>query len=325
MPKKIEISYRTIIFIAVFGLFLWFLYLVRSVLLGLFVSLILMSALNPLVERLEKLRMPRWLAILIIYIIILAIIVVAVGGVIPPLIEQTSTLIANIPDFFMQFKVLGIDEKLIASQLSQFAAIPANIFRFLIGVFSNLVGILGIVVISFYLLLERQNLDKYLTVLFGEDKQKDIGKIISQIEVRLGGWVRGTLVLMTFVGVLNYIGYRIIGISYALPLAILAFVLEIVPNIGPTLAALPGIIIGLTVSPVLGLAAAGLAFLVQQIENSILVPRVMKKIAGVNPLVTILLLAIGFKIAGIGGAILAIPTFIAVQVIVQAVSSPKKL
>jgi predicted PurR-regulated permease PerM len=324
MPKKIEISHRTIIFIAVFIIFLWFLYLIRSILLGLFVSLILMSALNPSVKRLEKLRMPRWVAILILYIIVLAIIVIAIGGVIPPLIEQTSNLINNIPNFFTQFKVLGIDEKLIASQFSQFASIPTNILRFLIGFFSNLVAILGLAVITFYLLLERQNLDKYLTVLFGEDKQKDIEKVIDQIENRLGGWVRGTLLLMTFVGILSYIGYRIIGINYALPLAILAFVLEIVPNIGPTLAAIPAIIIGLTVSPVLGLAAAGLAFLVQQIENSILVPRIMKSVAGVNPLVSILLLAIGFRIAGVGGAILAIPTFIAIQVIFQAISSSKK-
>lgn len=324
MPKKIEISHRTIIFTAVFGLLLWFLYLIRSILLGLFISLILMSALNPSVKRLEKLRMPRWLAILIIYVIILAVVVAAVGGIIPPLIEQTSNLINSVPDFFTQFKVLGIDERLIASQFSQFASIPANILRLLISVFSNLVAILGLAVITFYLLLERQNLDKYLTVLFGDDREKEIEKVIDQIEMRLGGWVRGTLLLMSFVGVLSYIGYRIIGINYALPLAILAFVLEIVPNIGPTLAALPAIIIGLTVSPVVGLAAAGLAFLVQQIENSILVPRVMKTVAGVNPLISILLLAIGFRISGVGGAILAIPTFIVIRVIVQAVSSSKK-
>jgi len=324
MPKKIEISHRTIIFIALFGLFLWFLFLIRSVLLILFIALILMSALNPSVRWLEKYKIPRWLAILIIYIIALAIFVFGISGIIPPLVEQTTNLINSIPEFFHQFKVLGIDEKVIASQFSQFASIPSNLIRFLINVFSNILTILAIGLITFYLLLERKNLDRYLTVLFGEDKEKEIEAIIDKIELRLGGWVRGQLFLMTFVGLLNYIGFRLIGISFALPLAILAFLLEIVPNLGPTLAAFPAILIALTISPVKALAIAGWAFLVQQIENTILVPRIMKKIAGVNPLITIISLAIGFKLAGVGGAILAVPTFIVIAVIASEVSDSKR-
>ncbi len=132
MPRKIEISYRTIVFIVLFGIFLWFVFTIRSVLLGLFIALMIMSALNPPVKKLESLKMPRWLAILIIYIFVLAVIVIAISGIVPPLVDQTSTLIENIPKFFLQFRVLGIDEKLIASQFSQFAAIPTNILKFLI-------------------------------------------------------------------------------------------------------------------------------------------------------------------------------------------------
>jgi len=128
---------------------------------------------------------------------------------------------------------------------------------------------------------------------------------------------------MLVVGVLNYVGFLIIGINSALPLAILAFLLEIIPNIGPTLAAFPAIIIGLTISPYHALAVAGWCFLVQQIENSILVPRIMKRVAGVNPLVSILALAVGFKIAGIGGAILAIPTFIVLEVVISTFYSSR--
>lgn len=290
----------------------------------LFISLILMSALNPSVKKLEQLRIPRWLAILMIYLLILAVVVLAIGGIIPPLIDQTSTLINQIPFILEKFKVLGVDEKLIASQISQFTTIPANILKFIFNVFSNVVTILGLIVITFYMLMERGNLDKYLVLLFGEDKEKEVKAIIDQIEYRLGGWVRGELALMSFVGVLSYIGYRIVGLEFALPLAILAFVFEILPNIGPTIAALPAILIGLTVSPVQALVVAGVAFFIQQVENSILVPRVMKKAAGVNPLVSILALAIGFKLAGLGGAILAIPTFIALEVIFSAISSSKR-
>lgn len=324
MPKKIEISHRTIIFIAVFVIFLWLLFQIKDILLILFVSLIIMSAFNPSIKRLEKLKFPRWLAILVIYLIGLTILGFGIGGVVPPLVDQTSTLIERIPELFRQFKILGIDEKVIASQFSSFTAIPTNIIKFIFQVFSNIIVIFALLMITFYLLMERKNLDKYLAVLFGEDKSKDIERIINKIEGRLGGWVRGQIMLMFLVGILNYFGFLIIGIDYALPLAILAFLFEIVPNIGPFIAAFPAVLIGLTISPFHALAVAGWCFLVQQLENTLLVPRIMKKVAGVNPLVSILALAVGFKIAGIGGAILAIPTFIAISVVAGEISSSKK-
>lgn len=323
MAKKVEISQRTIIFTVLFLLFTWFLFLIRSIILGLFISLLLMSALNPLVRKLERL-VPRWLAILVLYLVVLAVLILGIGGIIPPLIDQTSNLITNLPGFFLRFKVLGIDERLVASQISQFASIPTNIIRFLVDLFSNLVAILGFAIITFYLLLERKNIDNYLAALFGKEKEKEIERVIDKIEIHLGGWIRGELVLMTFVGILSYVGYTVIGLNFALPLAIIAFLLEIVPNIGPTLAAFPAILIGLTVSPVQALAVAGWAFLIQQLENSVLVPRVMKQAANVNPLISILALAVGLKLAGVGGAVLAIPAFIVLRVVVTEVLKARK-
>ncbi|HUW24408.1 MAG TPA: AI-2E family transporter [Patescibacteria group bacterium] len=324
MPRKIEISYRTIVFTTIFVAFIWLLFQIRSIILALFIALILMSALNPSVKRLEQLRFPRWLAILLTYFAILAILAFGVGGIVPPLVEQTSSLINQLPNFFRQFQFLGIDEKMIATQLTQFSTIPANLIKFIFSLFSNLVGVLALGVITFYLLMERQNLDYYLKLLFGEGNESKVQKVIDKIEVRLGGWVRGEIVLMTFVGILTYIGFRLIGLPYALPLAILAFLLEIIPNVGPILSTFPAVIIGLTISPFHAVAAAALGFLVQQIENTILVPRVMKQVVGINPLITIISLAIGFKLAGVGGAILAVPIFIALEEITAEISHSKR-
>ncbi|RJR25158.1 AI-2E family transporter [Candidatus Microgenomates bacterium] len=324
MPKKIEISHRTIIFTAAFVLGLWFLYLIRSILLVVFVAFILMFSLNPSVKKLERLGMSRWLGILIIYILSLAILILTISGIVPPLVEQTSKLINQIPEFFTQFRILGIDETVIASQLSQFASLPTNIIRFLLNVFSNVLSVLALAVITYYLLLERRRMDEHLTLLFGESREKEIEKVIDGIEARLGGWVRGELLLMTFVGIITYIGYTIIGLPFALPLAILAFLLELLPNVGPTVAAIPAILIGFTISPLTALAAAGWAFLVQQVENSILVPRIMEKTAHINPLISLISLAIGFELAGVGGAILAIPTYLTVETIARKVFSSEK-
>ena len=114
---------------------------------------------------------------------------------------------------------------------------------------------------------------------------------------------------------LTYVGLLFLGIDIALPLAILAGILEIVPNIGPVISAVPAVLIALTLSPVTALATASLYFLVQIVENNFLVPRIMQAAVGVNPLISILGLMTGFQLAGPAGAVLAIPLIIVIQTI----------
>jgi len=324
MPTKIEISFKNLIYLIVGVICLWVLYQLRQIVFALLISLIFMSALNPSVKKMESKKIPRWLAILIIYLVIIFVLVGSLWGILPRLIEQTSNLINKIPEFFSQFKILGIDEKTITNQLSQLTSLPANIIKFTTGVFSNVLQVFTLAVFTYYLLLERKNLDRYLAEIIGEEREKKLEKIIDKVEEKLGGWVRGELLLMLAVGLLNYVGFLIIGIEFALPLGLLAFLLEVVPNIGPVLAAFPAVLIALTVSPFHALATAGWCFFVQQLENSLLVPRIMKKMTGVNPLISLLSLAVGFKLAGVGGALLSIPTYIVVQTILQETALSSK-
>lgn len=319
MPRKVEISHRTIIFTVFFLIGLWLLYQIQQIILAFFVAVILMSALNPLVDKMERKYFPRILAILLLYVLILGVFGLMVASVVPPLVEQTSILINRIPIYVQQFEVPGIDPNLFVSQIPKLAEIPANILKFSLGFFSNLVAVLAILIITFYLLLERKNLKHHLLILFGEDQEKKAEAFINKAEKQLGSWVRGEIILMTIIGVMTYIGLRFLGIEFALPLALLAGILEIVPNIGPVLAAIPAIIAGLAISSPIGLAVAALYFLVQQLENSLIVPKVMEKAVGVNPLVTILSLAIGFKLGGAVGAIFAVPIILLIQVVASEV------
>jgi predicted PurR-regulated permease PerM len=179
-----------------------------------------------------------------------------------------------------------------------------------------------IAVITFYLLMERKNLNYYLIILFGENTLQ-AKKILKKIEKRLGDWVRGQTLLCGIVGLMVYLGLLFLDIEYALPLALLAGILEVVPNIGPTLSAVPAVFLGFVRSPVLGFAVVALYFLVQQIENSLIVPAVMKKTVGLNPLITILSLMIGLKIAGILGAILAVPIVLTLEVLASEILKQK--
>jgi len=324
MTRKIEISHRTIIFATFFLIFLWFLYQIRQILIALFISVILMAALNPAVDRITRLKIPRFLAILFLYILIIGVFVLSIAGVVPPLVDQTSVLISRLPEYSQNLGLPIIDQKIITDQISQLGSIPANIVKLSVSIFSNLFVALAVLVITFYLLMERRNLNKYLTVLFGGDGEKKAEKFINEMEKNLGGWVRAQLILMSIIGLFCYIGLRLLGIEFALPLAILAGVFEIIPNIGPIVSAIPAFFAGFVISPLMGLAVIALYFLIQQLENTIIVPKVMEKKVGVNPIVTILALTIGFKLAGIMGAVLAIPIVLLLRIVASEIYSSER-
>ena len=316
MPKKIEISHRTIIFVFVFIFALWFLYFIRDIILQLFVAVFIMTVLNPFIRRLTRFKIPRTLAVFVVYLLIIAVFSLVIAGIIPPLVEQSASFANSLPKYLSTLGVSAyISEQITGQIISSIGSLPGQIIKVGISVFSNVISVLAVFVFSLYLLLSREKLEDQLGFLFGDEKKRELGRIIDRLEIRLGGWARGELTLMLIVGSANYIGLSLLGIPYELPLAILAGLLEIIPNIGPITASIPGIIIGLSISPVTGLAVGALALLIQQLENYVLVPKVMEKSVGVSPLITLLALAIGFRIAGVVGAVLAVPATITLQVL----------
>ena len=151
----------------------------------------------------------------------------------------------------------------------------------------------------------------------GDEAAKKVMTIWLKVEERLGAWVRGQVTLAFTIGLSTFFGLTLLGIPYTFPLAILAGLLEIVPIIGPIIAAIPAILVAFTISPLLALATAALYFIIQQVEANLVVPLVMRKAVGLPPLVTIIGLMIGGKLGGIGGAILAIPIFVTLETIIK--------
>lgn len=314
MPKKIEISHRTIVFTAVFVSILWLLTRVWDIILLFFVSLILTAALKPAVDILERLKIPRGMAIVVTYILIWTLVGTVVASLVPPLIDQTRNLISLLPQALSNFEYLSNHQQEITAQiLSSIGTIPESILRLTVSVFGNLINVVTTVVLSFYLLLERKDLERHLSGLFPENITTQITRMITQIEVKLGSWIRGQLLLMVVVGLMTYAGLFLLGIQTALPLAILAGMLEIIPSIGPFVSAIPAVIIATVIHPLLGLSTAALYFLVQFVENNFLVPQIMRRTTGVSPLISILGLMVGFRLGGVVGAILAIPSILVIQ------------
>ncbi len=316
MPRKIEISHRTIVFTFLLLGLIWVLIQLSELVVMVFISFILAAALRPAVDRLQSYKLPRALAIFLLYLLIISIIGGLIAIIIPGLVKQTKILIDVLPGAIGQIEFFNNHQQELSTQiLNRLGTIPENLLKITVSIFGNLLDILTTLVVAFYILLYRPHLSNYLDSLFGSAHKSKIEELINEIEKRLGSWVRGELILMLAIGVLTYAGLTIMGMEIALPLAIIAGILEIVPNIGPLVSAVPSVLVALSMDPLMAIAVACLYFVVQFFENHLLVPNVMRKAVGVNPLVSILALMAGFRLAGPIGAILSIPMIIVVQTI----------
>lgn len=324
MVQKVEVSYKTIVFTVFFLLLLWFLYQILDIIFSLFVAFIFMSALRPSVEKLESLRVPRGLAIGFLYILIILILSFIGRVIFPPLVEETARFLRvvaptlGLPAFYQELLTLVKNLNFDAfTKITPYGGNVADVIRGVVSVFGSIVSALSLFVFTFYLLLERQNLGTLLTGILGKERAEKGVVLITRVEERLGAWVRGQFLLCVIIGVVSFIGLYLLRVPYALPLAIIAGILEIVPVIGPIVSAIPAILVALLTSPGLALITAVLYFLIQQAENHLIVPNVMNKVVGLRPVITIVALMIGGKLMGIGGAILAIPVVLVIQSVLQ--------
>jgi len=170
---------------------------------------------------------------------------------------------------------------------------------------------------TFYFLLERRYTKQIITNMFGETIAERTVEILKAIELRIGEWVRVQLILMLIVGICVYIGLLILRIDFALPLSLVAALFVIVPNIGPLISAIPAVLIGFATSPLLALSVIALYIIVYLLEGNIIVPIVMKHSVGLSPLVTIVALMVGGKLAGIMGVVLSVPVLLVCQVLIM--------
>lgn len=316
--KKIEISHKTIIFAVFLLLGLWFIYQILDVILQVFLSLLIMTILNPVVTKLNKYRVPRVVSVLLVYIAMLCLFVFAIVVMAPPLVEQTTRFTNSIPEIMQQLNIpiVVVDQvtKDIAEQLS---TLPSQVLKISVSVFSNVMSVLAVLFFALYFLLARTKLETKLSGFVGKHWAQRIDNILRRLEKDLGEWAIGKLFIMLFVGFATYIGLSILGVPFALPLAVLAGILEIIPNFGPVISSVPSIIVAFGISPFTGFAVMALFFLVQQLESYVITPKVMERSVKIDPIITLLSLVIGFKLAGILGAILSIPMVVTARTLLS--------
>jgi predicted PurR-regulated permease PerM len=315
--QKIEIAPKSVFIVILIMLGFLFVYEVRSILMIVFIAIVLAAAFDPLVSYLQKNKIPRALSVVLIYIIVAALVGWLFYSILPPLIEETLSFAGSFSSYYNKFiKILGSYKSLIPftsrdilTQIPEYikGEEAGGVVQFFAGVVGGAVHAVTILVVSMYLLIRDHGISRFLRYVTPLKNEAYVLDLWSRVKRKLGAWFLGQLVLGLTIGILVFVGLTILGIKYALVLAVLAGIFELVPMVGPILSAIPGVAVAFSQSPVLGLMVLALYVLAQQTENHIIVPLVMKKAVGLDPVIVIVSLLTGATLGGVIGMIIAVP------------------
>lgn len=331
-PEKIEITTSTVLKVLGIIIALVLAWYLRSVLVLLFIVLIVAASLSPFVDWAEKRRIPRLLSVIIIYILFLAMLFLLGYLIFPPLVHQiidfanTAPQYVKYPEFFSAgklqsfvetYNISGTISENISTILSNTASIAQGIFTASATAFTALAQLIIALALIFYILLTKNQLIEGILKYIPKRKKKLFYKVGGEILLKLGMWSRGQFALCLLVGLIDGIALKIIGVPFALALGVFAGFTELMPNVGPIIGAIPAIIIAYFVSPVKALIVAIVYIAVQQLENHVLVPNIMRQAVGINPAVIIIAVLIGAELYGILGIIIAVPIASILAIIIR--------
>src|SRR5262245_10830310 len=302
----------------------------RYVFLLLFLSIVVATALAPLTERLRRWGLSQTLAALIAFALLVAVMAAIVAAIAPFFVAQLTPVVSDLPERYAAVReTIATSRSGLVRGLA--AQMPANPFQGITGDGGVALGaavatalpslgrglLFGALVLflSYYWLCYRARAIQAIALLVPIDYRSEATALWSQIEEKIGAFVRGLALLGVIIAVLSAVGYLLIGLPYALAIAVIAGLLEAIPYVGPLLTMVLAGLVGLSVSPGMAVAAIGVAAVMQLIESTIVVPRVMDRAVGVRPVVTLLALAIFELLFGLQGALLAVPLAVVCQVL----------
>lgn len=323
-----DLSTKIILKVIFAGLILAFLWLVKDIILILVMALVLSSAMEPMVDYFNEKRIPRAVSVLTVYVLVFASFAFVIYLLIPPAIAQVQLLSERWPEYSIQLQRLFGNSMVSLEEVGVFlkeltSGGKGGLLMGTVSIFNAFFTLITVMVISFYLVAEDRGMKKFISTLLPETHRGFAINLIEKIQKKMGLWVIGQIILSVSIFLLTYIGLSLLKVEYALFLALLAGLLEIVPYIGPFLSAVPAVIFAFIQNPALALVVAIMYLVIQKLEGYVLVPKVMEKTVGTSPLVVLISLLIGFKLAGIVGLLIAVPLVSAITVVISEVMSNK--
>lgn len=341
--------------LVVMGLFLLmqFFYQIREILILLFVSLFLAAALDSIVDSLGRKHIPRAVSVLFIYFLFFLILIVLISTMIPLVATQTlelaktiGVLISNLTQSETLWQLpytdrlretvegllSSIDQTTIISNLQtaleqvgkQLQNIAGNTLGAVKVLFNGIFNAIIVMVMTFFLINDEKGVEKFLISLFPSKHGQYILEKSKAVKENIGFWLRGQLKLMVLIGVVTFIGLTILDVEYALTLSLIAGITELIPVVGPMIAMIPALLIGLNDSGSQALWIFLFYLILQQAEGNILVPIIMNKAVGLNPLVIVVSMMIGYTFMGVIGVIIAVPMATAISIFIKDYTARSK-
>jgi predicted PurR-regulated permease PerM len=336
--RVLVISPGSVVRVCVTILALVVVYLIRDIVALFCAALFLAVLIDPFADFFEAHKVPRGLAVLLIYVVGITALVTAIVLLLPPVISQlrtvTTVLAPLLPQVFGSNADLSVIlQGTLTETVTKFidtlrgsgvsAAVP-QLLALSSSAFGTFAAFTVVLILTFYLVSEKEALVKVLTSVTPEEYQSFVADTARKVRTRLGAWLRGELMLMTSIFLLTYTALSLIGIPYAIVLALLAGLFEVIPFVGPLLAGIPAIILAFAISPVHGIVTVIAFILIQALEGNVLVPKIMQRATGLNPIITLLVVLIGLRLGGIVGAILSVPLANAAAVMIGEVLKERK-
>ncbi|HET8626020.1 MAG TPA: AI-2E family transporter [Thermomicrobiales bacterium] len=308
---------------------------IKSILILFLIGVLLATAIEPVVDRLHARGLGRGQSVLVVYAAILVVVGVLLGFLVPAVVNEIGKFINAAPNLIDELNesvksnhspfirengpyVLDEIERRIAQldipterALSLATYLPSVLSYFIGGIITVVTTLL----IGFYWITEKAIIKRVFLSLFPDERRAHVHTLWDDIETKLGGWIRGQLILMGIIGIAASIGYAAMGLKFWMLLGVLAGLCEIIPFFGPWISGVPAVLIALTQSPRLALIVIAFMVAIQMIEGNLLVPRVMKNSVGLSPLLVVLAVLIGGTLLGIAGGVIAIPVAAVIQVL----------
>lgn len=322
---NIEISWTSlwrILFMLIFAVALFYL---REVVVILFLALIISSALDAPISYLERKKIPRIFGAFFVFLSVFGLVAFLLYTIIPTTISEFSDAFAKIEKSSMSaLWPFGAPKELIKNFETNFGVLAdklfagrASIFDLISSVFGGVVFAISVFVLSFYLSVSRDGVEKFLRAILPLDWEEYMVDVYLRVRRKMGLWLQGQMVLSLTVGIAVFLGLLILGVNFSLVLGITAGVFEMVPMVGPIIVGTLAFLAAVSDSWTLGISAIILFIVIQQIENHLLVPMVMRKTIGLHPVIVVISLLAGSQIAGFVGLILAVPTAVIIQELIE--------
>jgi len=344
---SINITTGTIVKILLFALLFYVLYLLLDLVLVILTAVVIASATEPATKWFSKYKIHRVPAVIMIYAMLSALFVVVFYFFIPPLLDEATKFTAILPEYLESFtkspnvindnltgteKIVGdftnsVSFKDIILQAKEtVSGFSGGVFEAISLIFGGAFSFMLVIIISFYLSVQEDGISNFLKLVTPIKQQEYIIDLWHRSQAKIGLWFQGQMLLGLIIGILVYLGLTILQVPYALLLALLAVLFELIPIFGPILAAIPAVVLGFAYGGVtLGLMTAGLYLIIQQFENHLIYPLVVRKVVGVPPLLVILALIVGGKLLGFLGIILSVPVAAALIEFTNDIAKEKRI